>query len=219
MRLSPSALNLFLECPKCFYLEYKLGIHRPKGPFPSLPGGMDILIKKHFDRCRLLGQMPSEIAGKVEGRLFPDLEILNKWRNWRSGLVYRDKESGVDLSGALDDCLVAGGRYAPMDYKTRGFDVKDGGELFYQNQMNCYELMLQGQGLPTVGLAWLIYWIPKEIEKGGVVKFVIDVKKMSVDGETALRVLRAAAKTLQGTAPKSHSACTFCSWGSGLIAD
>ena len=72
LRLSPSALNLFLECPKCFWLEYGAGIHRPRGPFPSLPGGMDIIIKKYFDSYRAVGKVPPEIVNQVEGDLFAD---------------------------------------------------------------------------------------------------------------------------------------------------
>ncbi len=240
MRLSPSTLNLFLECPKCFYMELKMGIHRPQGPFPSLPGGMDGLIKKYFDKYRLLGQMPPEIEGRVEGaQLFPDVEVLNQWRNWRTGLSYQDKETGATLSGALDDCLVQDKKYMPMDYKTRGYDVKEGGERFYQNQMDSYDLLLQKNGFKTAGWAWLIYWIPKEIQnsKGKTqnynskikntaslfeennsnsawVRFVIDPKKMKTDADSALKVFRDAVKLLEGPMPKAHSVCTFCSWAS-----
>src|SRR3989344_3429829 len=65
IRLSPSALNIYLECQKCFWLEYKAGIHRPRGPFPSLPGGMDILIKKYFDSYRAVGKLPPEIVNQL----------------------------------------------------------------------------------------------------------------------------------------------------------
>ncbi|GAI53572.1 unnamed protein product, partial [marine sediment metagenome] len=44
IRLSPSALNLFLQCPRCFWLEKNKGIKRPRGIFPSLPSGMDSVI-------------------------------------------------------------------------------------------------------------------------------------------------------------------------------
>jgi len=43
IRLSPSTLNVFLECKKCFWLAQVKDIHRPRGIFPSLPGGMDFL--------------------------------------------------------------------------------------------------------------------------------------------------------------------------------
>jgi len=47
IRLSPSSLNLFLECPRCFWLDKNKGIKRPRGIFPSLPSGMDSVIKKY----------------------------------------------------------------------------------------------------------------------------------------------------------------------------
>src|SRR3989338_6659737 len=50
--LSPSALNLFLECARCFWLEKVKKIKRPRGIFPSLPGGMDRIIKTYFDSYR-----------------------------------------------------------------------------------------------------------------------------------------------------------------------
>jgi len=56
IKLSPSKLNLFLECSLCFWLNEQ-GIHRPSGPFPSLPGGMDRKLKIYFDRYRTEGKL------------------------------------------------------------------------------------------------------------------------------------------------------------------
>lgn len=53
IRLSPASLNIFLDCPKCFWLEKNKSIKRPRGVFPSLPGGMDPVIKTYFDFGRL----------------------------------------------------------------------------------------------------------------------------------------------------------------------
>src|SRR3989338_5991585 len=123
IRLSPSTLNVFLECPKCFWLGQAKEIHRPRGIFPSLPGGMDLLIKKYFDKYRAIEKLPPEIDGKIDCELFLDQELLNKWRSWRSALVYEDPESGAVLSGMLDDLGVKGRQFVPLDYKTRGYDV------------------------------------------------------------------------------------------------
>lgn len=213
IRLSPSALNIFLECPKCFWLEYKAGIHRPKGPFPSLPGGMDILIKKYFDSYRAVGKLPPEIREQIKGQLLADVETLNKWRNWRSGLSYYDKNLDAVLVGALDDCLVQDGHYIPIDYKTRGFDVKAGGELFYQNQLNCYSLLLDANGLKQPSFAYLIYFIPKEVKMGGLVNFAIEVKRVETSVPQALDTFKKAAHLLRGPMPESHQECQFCSWG------
>src|SRR3989344_1041789 len=162
IRLSPSTLNVFLECPKCFWLGQAKEIHRPRGIFPSLPGGMDLLIKKYFDKYRNVGKLPPELVGKVGGvQLFADQELLSKWRSWRSALIHEDPESGATISGMLDDLGVDNGFYVPLDYKTRGFDVKAGGEAFYQNQLDSYGLLLRENGLKTADHAYLIYYIPK----------------------------------------------------------
>ena len=216
IRLSPSALNIYLECQKCFWLEYKAGIHRPRGPFPSLPGGMDILIKKYFDSYRAVGKMPPEIATQVVGALLPDVEVLNKWRSWRSGLSYYDKGLDAVLVGALDDCLVHEGKYIPVDYKTRGFDITEGGESFYQNQLNCYSFLLEANSLPQPSYAYLIYFIPRDIKTGGAVNFSVEVKKVTTSTETALKTFQKAAAMLRKPMPESHSGCQFCSWGRSI---
>src|SRR3989344_1807319 len=92
IRLSPSSLNVFLECPKCFWSDLAKGAGRPRGIFPSLPGGMDGLIKKYFDKYRALGKLPPELEGKIEAELFLDNELLNQWRSWRTALAYEDPE-------------------------------------------------------------------------------------------------------------------------------
>lgn len=217
IRLSPSALNVFLECPKCFWLEHVKGIHRPRGIFPSLPGGMDILIKKYFDKYRNVGKLPPELEGKVDVVLFPDIELLNKWRNWRSGLAYIDPESGAILGGAIDDLGVKNQQFVPLDYKTRGFDVKEGGENFYKNQMNCYGFLLRENKMKPAGHAYLLYYIPKEVSEGGVVRFDVVPKKMDIDPDKALEVFRAAVALLSDPMPVTHSECEYCSWGNDFL--
>ena len=54
-RLSRSKIALFLECPRCFYIDNKLGVARPPGfPF-NLNSAVDALFKKEFDVHRAAG--------------------------------------------------------------------------------------------------------------------------------------------------------------------
>ena len=196
---------------------------------------MDILIKKYFDYYRLRGQLPPELRGQVgAAELFPDIEALDRWRSWRTGMVYEDETTGAVLSGAIDDLMVEGGKYIPTDYKTRGFDIKEGGEHYYQNQLNLYALLLQKNNLPPTDFAWLIYWIPRSITPSKEnlspnlfsnisskermetqVKFSVELKKVKTDTNKALEVFRAAAKLLEGPMPQPNSGCPYCSWGAG----
>jgi len=48
-KISRSKIDLYLNCPRCFYLDRVLGISQPPGyPF-SLNSAVDHLLKKEFD--------------------------------------------------------------------------------------------------------------------------------------------------------------------------
>jgi len=47
-KISRTKIDLFLNCPKCFYLDRRLGINQPPSfPF-SLNAAVDLLLKKEF---------------------------------------------------------------------------------------------------------------------------------------------------------------------------
>jgi len=210
-RLSPSSLNVFLECPRCFWLDKNKKIKRPRGIFPSLPGGMDLVIKKYFDKYRLNNELPPEVQNKIIGKLFSDIATLEKWRNWRnSDLRYEDKGSNATLIGALDDCLVEDGYYIPLDYKTRGSELKEDPRKYYQNQLDCYCLMLESRGYKTKGLAYLLYYWPEEVRRDSVVKFHVEPIKIETNIESAKRIIKDAAALLASPMPKPGANCEYC---------
>jgi len=219
IRLSPSTISLYKECPRCFWLHMNEKVQRPRGIFPSLPGGMDIVIKSYFDKYR--GSLPPELEGKIDGVLMEDLPLLNRWRNWRSGLEYHDKERDAVLFGALDDCLTLDKKvgpktkayYLPLDYKTRGYPPKDGAsELYYQHQLDAYSLMLHENGYKTADYAYLVYYFPKEVKEHGAVEFEVYPVKIQTDTERARRLFESALDTLKSPLPQEH-ARNFCEFG------
>jgi len=48
-KVSRSKLELFIECPRCFYLDRRLVVGRPPGYSFSLNSAVDALLKKEFD--------------------------------------------------------------------------------------------------------------------------------------------------------------------------
>jgi len=213
--LSPSKLNLFQECPLCFWLHMVKGIHRPEGPFSSLPGGMDGLIKKYFDKYRGLNKMPPELEGKVQGRLLSDQDLLKEWRSVskNSAPKYFDKELNACLFGALDECFVDGDYYIPVDYKTRGYDLKEDSTSFYQTQLDCYTFLLEAEGYKHLSFGYLVYYIPTEVGENGRVQFKVEAHKLETNPLRGYEVFREAVKCVRGSQPISHSQCKFCSWG------
>jgi len=220
IRLSPtSGLNLYKECPKCFWLHHNHNIRRPSGPFPSLPGGMDNVIKKYFDKYRGNKKgLPPELEGRVEGKLLSDIGLMEQWRDWRSGLRYIDTKLGAELSGALDDCLVDGELYIPLDYKTRGYPpgATEESQKYYGTQLDSYSLLLWANGYKIAPFAYLIYFYPEEVREDGIVKFNIEPKKLEVSPKRAKEIFEEAVKCLRGKEPKEHQNCAFCNWQKAL---
>ena len=54
--LSRSKLDLYLNCPRYFYLDRRLGIGRPSGPPFTLNSAVDQLLKNEFDEYRAKGE-------------------------------------------------------------------------------------------------------------------------------------------------------------------
>ena len=211
IKLSPSSLNLFKECPRCFWLEKNKGIKRPRGIFPSLPGGMDLVIKDYFDKYRMIDKLPPEVDGKVSGKLFSNMAVLEKWRNWRTKeLRYEDKVLNAILTGALDDCLISNDIYIPLDYKTRGSELKDDPRQYYQTQLDCYCLILESSGYKTEGLAYLLYYWPLEVKEDGLVRFHVEPIKIETNIDAAKKIFEDAINVLNREIPQASVECEYC---------
>ena len=223
-----SGLNVYRDCPKCFWLLYNKKISRPRGIFPSLPGGMDEVIKKYFDTYRQTAAgLPPELAGQIEARLFADQALLDRWRNWRSGLSWStvikkgNRAADVTLFGALDDCLVGERRlgrvkqeiFIPLDYKTRGSAPRPGdSERYYQTQLDTYTTLLHHNGYETGDQAWLVYYYPLSVKKNGQVKFQVKPVAVPVSVGRLEKMLAEAVEVLLGPSPLKHGLCEFNDW-------
>jgi hypothetical protein len=218
LRLSPtSGLNLFNDCPRCFWLHYNGRVPRPRGIFPSLPGGMDLVIKDYFDQYR--GELPPELKGRVRGKLLEDVGLMNLWRNWRTGLEYFDKQRNAALFGALDECLVHDGKYVPLDYKTRGSaPVAGDSERYYQTQLDAYALMLEANGYPVADFAYLVYYYPERVSENGAVRFNVHPVELSLDAHRAKNTFEQAVDSLQKSLPDRRESCEYCSWHKNMGA-
>jgi CRISPR/Cas system-associated exonuclease Cas4 (RecB family) len=226
IKISPSGISYLMECPRCLWLQVNENVRRPRGIFPSLPGGMDLVIKSYFDKYR--GSLPPELERQIDGVLMDDVSLLNRWRNWRIGLEYQDKERDAVLCGALDDCVTRDQKvgpknqtfYMPLDYKTRGFPPQEGAsEIYYQHQLDAYTLLLSENGKRVGDYAYLVYYYPKEVKERGEVQFEVKPVKIQTDTERIRKMFRDAVDLLRGELPKEHgiyangsATCEFGLW-------
>ncbi len=216
--LSPSKLSVIDACPRCFWDSYKDDggkekVPRPRGIFPSLPGGIDLRLKEYFDHYR--GSMPPELIGALPGRLFSDIESLAKWRHWRTGLTVVDSRKDFKLIGAIDDCLEDGALLTVLDYKTKGSEPKTDGSEYYQTQLDCYDLMLQRNGHHTSGEAVLLYVWPTEVQNCTLFEFDFKVCKIPTSAKRAEEIIDKAIATLVGKRPPPSPTCEYCNYAIG----
>lgn len=174
---------------------------------------MDLFIKSYFDSHRQRQLLPAEISGKVVGTLFADAAKLAIWRDYKQGLRYTDRELGVQLVGALDDCLVDEEALVPLDFKTRGFAAKVDTNSYYQDQMDIYAFLLSQQGYSVRDFAYLLYYYPVHVGPNGTFQFAVEPQRIATDKTRIPHLLAAATATLSSPIPASDEHCAYCQWG------
>lgn len=211
-KLSPSSLGLMKDCPRCFWLDKHKVWQRPNMIFPSLPSGVDRVLKEHFDRFRVEGKLPPEICENghcKHMKLFQDEQLLSEWRNNFKGVRWTDGNGNV-LFGAVDNLLDNNGKLVVLDYKTKGFAVKDGSEDFYRDQLDIYNFLIRKNGFDTENFSFLLFYVPKDVTRTGEFVFDSHLKKVDNDVKNAEKIFHEAVKILNGDCPDKE-----CSWCEG----
>lgn len=211
-KFSPSSLSLLKDCPLCFWLCFNKGIKRPETIFPSLPSGMDGVLKRHFDFFMEKGELPPELQ-QLNGdvTLFNDVELLKIWRNNRQGIQWTDNKENL-FRGAIDNILQKGKKLIVLDYKTRGFPLKEDTAAHYQDQMDIYNFLIRKNGYETEDYAYLLFYHPNKVNEKGDVLFHTDLVKMKIDMHNAEKIFKNAVDILEGEMPSCFEECGFCKW-------
>jgi len=185
-------------------------LKRPSGPFPTLPAGMDKVLKIHFDNFRDKGELPPELCDHdhcEDMKLFDDDELLKVWQNNFKGIQFEDKDGNI-LKGAVDNILVKGKKLIVMDYKTRGYPLKEDTAERSQNQLDTYNFLLRQNNYETEDYGFLLFYVPKEVTKTGEVIFDTELVKMPTNPKSAEKIFKSAIKLLNSDCPKEN--CKWC---------
>lgn len=208
-------IALFLECKRCFWLGVIKGLNRPDSIFPSLPSGMDRVLKEHFDRFARKGELPPEIKNidcVVSCSLFDNIHLLNIWRDSRQGLQYKDQNSNIVIKAAIDNILKKGNKLIVLDYKTRGHPLRDNTHTYYQTQMDFYNFILRKNGYATEDFAFLLFYYPKAVNPTGEVVFDTKLKVIDTSMDAVQKIISDIIITLNGPLPPKDKDCEFCNY-------
>lgn len=161
-KVSRSKIELFMQCPRCFWLDVRLKIKRPDGPPFNINKAIDELFKKEFDTYRVKGE-PHPIMTEYSVSAVPFThEKLDDWRETFVGVQAPHAATNLLVFGAVDDLWVSpSGEVIVVDYKATAKDkdvsIDSGWQISYKRQMEVYQWLLRQNGLPVSSTGYFVY--------------------------------------------------------------
>lgn len=219
-RLSRSKIELFNECPRCFYLDNKLGTARPRGPAFTLNIAVDALLKKEFDAHRADGSAhPLMTQYGIDAVPFKHANI-DTWRENFEGVEFFHEETGFTVSGAVDDLWVApSGELIVVDYKATSKNgtiesLSDSSwEDSYKRQMGVYQWLLRKNGFDVSNTGYFVYANASADKAAfdGQLEFEVTVVPCEGSTDWIDDILPKIKTTLDADAiPSVGKSCEFC---------
>lgn len=219
-KLSRTKVDLFLNCPRCFYLDRVLGIGRPSTPPFSLNSAVDALLKKEFDTHRAKGTRHPLVKQYGIYSVPFEHEKIEEWRDaLRRGIQYHHKDTNLLLTGGIDDVWVdPEGKLNIVDYKatskTSEVSIDADWQIAYKRQVEFYQWLFRQNDFQVSNIAYFVYCNGKTDRIAFDGKLEFDIKIISYEGndswiEPTLRDIR---KCLTGNLPALTPSCEYCSY-------
>lgn len=220
-RLSRSKIDLFINCPRCFYFDRKLGVAQPPGfPF-ALNSAVDKLLKKEFDIHRAEKTThPLMKSYGVDAVPFADRR-MDEWRDaLRGGITYLHKETNLFITGGVDDVWVnPKGELIIVDYKATSKDAEvtidaewQGG---YKRQMEIYQWLFRKNGFEVSPTGYFVYANGDADKAAFDGKLEFDIKLIPYKGDDSWieKTIFEIHKCLNSsTIPSAGSDCDYCKY-------
>ncbi len=164
-KLSRSKIELFMQCPRCFWLDVRHKITRPSSPPFNINKTIDELFKKEFDVYRAQQQPhPLMAANQIQAIPYQHAD-LETWRHNFTGITTVHQATNLHLFGAVDDVWVNdAGELMIVDYKATSKDkpVTELGPTgtwhdMYRRQMEIYQWLFKQNGFAVSDTGYFVY--------------------------------------------------------------
>ncbi len=190
-KVSRSKIDSFLNCPRCFYLDRRLGISQPSMPAFTLNVAVDALLKKEFDIHRANGSKHPLMEHYGINAVPFNHENINKWRENFVGVQFFHEKTNLLIFGAVDDIWInSRGELHVVDYKATSKE----GEIElentkwhnqYRRQIEVYQWLLRKNGFKVSDLGYFVYVNGKKDRKAFDGKLEFDIKIIPYEGSDA----------------------------------
>lgn len=229
-KISRSKIDLFLDCPRCFYYDRKLGVSRPPGfPF-TLNSAVDSLLKQEFDIHRANGtKHPLIEKYGVDAMPIPHKD-LNKWRHNFTGVQYLHEPTNFLIYGAIDDLWQnSKGEYIVVDYKATSkreeiTELNQEWHAGYKRQMEIYQWLLRRNGYKVSDTGYFVYANGKSDAKAFDGKLEFDVTLIPYAGndswieQTIFDIYKCLnSDKIPEAGASARGGCDYCSYVEAVI--
>jgi CRISPR/Cas system-associated exonuclease Cas4 (RecB family) len=223
-KLSRSKIDLFIECPRCFYLDRRLGVGRPQGfPF-NLNSAVDLLLKKEFDAHRNeKTPHPYMLENGIKAIPFSHKE-MDTWRENFVGAQVTDEKNNLLITGAIDDLWIYTegedkDKIIIVDYKATSkdneVDLDSEWQDGYKRQMEIYQWIFRKLGFEVSETGYFVYANGDRSKESFDNKLEFKIKVISYVGKTewiekALENIKACLD--DDRIPKEKDTCEYCKY-------
>ncbi len=221
-KVSRSKIELYMQCPRCFWLDVRLKIKRPDGPPFNINKAIDELFKKEFDSYRLKGEPhPLMVEYKVQAVPFTHAD-LNKWRETFVGVQHLHEPTNLMVFGAVDDIWVNDkGELIVVDYKATAKDkevsIDSEWQISYKRQMEIYQWLLRQNGFVVNPTGYFVYTNGRLDLDGffGRIEFRTKIIPYTGDDSWVEPTIKKMKKCMEGDMPATGKSamggpCEFC---------
>jgi CRISPR/Cas system-associated exonuclease Cas4 (RecB family) len=225
-RLSRTKIDLFVNCPRCFYVDRRLGVSRPPGfPF-NLNSAVDTLLKNEFDQYREAGSPhPLMIDNGIDAIPFQHNE-LERWRSNFKGVSYFDESKNLEFFGAVDDLWIdnASGQIIVVDYKATSknseVNLDADWQISYKRQMEFYQWLLRKNDLTVTDTGYFVYCNGRRDRDAFEARLDFTIKVLPYTGSDSWveDTIDRAHTTLNGESiPLPAHDCEYCRYVSDVM--
>lgn len=220
-RLSRGRIDNFINCPRCFYLDRKLGVAQPPGyPF-SLNSAVDKLLKKEFDIYRVAGSKHPLMEHYRIDAIPLAHEKIDEWRDsLRRGITFKVDGENVVITGGVDDVWVnPDGEFIIVDYKATSKEAEvtldADWQIGYKRQMEIYQWLFRKNGFKVSSTGYFVYCNGNTDKEAFDGKLEFDIKIIPYTGDDSWvekTVLSAIECLKSNQLPRPGEDCDYCKY-------
>jgi hypothetical protein len=214
IKLSRSKLELFLECPRCFWLDMNRGIKRPPPAPYTINSAIDALLKNEFDIHRKDVTAHYLIKRHNIDAIPYKCEQIDTWRSNFTGIQFHHKLTDFLVYGAVDDVWInPQGELIVVDYKATGAKEH---QIYpaYKRQIEIYQWLLLHNGYKVSRTGYFLF--ARVNKEGGFtdgkLSFDFFVEPQEGDSSWVENALLNAKNVLGGSLPCYNNNCGHCNF-------